>query len=235
MAIANERADAIPSPPAPDECRAQLERILTSPDFDTTDRDRRFLAYIVEESLAGRADRIKAYSVALEVFGRDASFDPQSDPIVRVEAGHLRRALERYYLAAGTGDPVEITVPKGGYVPSFAWRTTAAPAEEAPATIAAPPVPRRRLPDWRWGAALAILLLAVGAGAVATRWNGRSPAQPDVPRLLVRPFEDLSRTEASSAIAQGLTQEVVGQITKFKDIVVIGAGAGDEGPSRRSR
>jgi hypothetical protein len=76
-----------------------------------------FLAYVVEESLAGRADRIKAYSIATTVFGRDASFDPQSDPIVRVEAGHLRRALERYYLGAGREDPVEITIPRGVTVP----------------------------------------------------------------------------------------------------------------------
>jgi hypothetical protein len=88
-----------------DECQQQLSRILDSAEFDTTDRGRRFLRYVVDETLAGRGDRIKAYSVAVEVFGRDASFEPQSDPIVRIEAGHLRRSLERYYLTAGVSDP----------------------------------------------------------------------------------------------------------------------------------
>ncbi|MDF2813606.1 MAG: adenylate cyclase, partial [Microvirga sp.] len=39
------------------------------------------------------------------------------------EAGRLRRALERYYLSGGLSDPVVITIPKGAYVPHFAWRT----------------------------------------------------------------------------------------------------------------
>ena len=72
-----------------------------------------FLRYIVEEALAGRADRIKAYNIATAVFGRDEEFDPQSDPIVRVEAGRLRRALERYYLTAGQDDPVRISDSEG--------------------------------------------------------------------------------------------------------------------------
>jgi len=53
------------------------------------------------------------------VYGRAETFDPQVDPIVRVEAGRLRRALEHYYLTAGKNDPVHIKIPKGGYVPTF--------------------------------------------------------------------------------------------------------------------
>jgi hypothetical protein len=64
-------------------CTAQLARILGSEDFEATDRERRFLGYVVEEALAGRGSRIKAYSIAVEVFGRNAAFDPQNDPIVR--------------------------------------------------------------------------------------------------------------------------------------------------------
>ena len=56
--------------------QAQLERILASPDFNVPERARTFLKYIVTETLSGRADRIKAYSIAVEVFGRDTSFDP---------------------------------------------------------------------------------------------------------------------------------------------------------------
>ena len=77
--------------PSPEAVRTAVERIVTSPDFAASDRARRFLRYVVEEALAGRADRIKAFSVAVEVFGRDESFDPQNDPVVRIEAGRLRR------------------------------------------------------------------------------------------------------------------------------------------------
>ena len=115
--------------PDPGDCKQELDRILGSPDFDATDRERRFLAYVVEETLAGRGDRIKAYSIAVSVFGRGESFNPQTDPIVRVEAGHLRRALHRYYLASGSADPLVIAIPKGSYIPSFELPTHRAQTE----------------------------------------------------------------------------------------------------------
>jgi adenylate cyclase len=110
--------------------RAELNRVLTSPQFDTSERNRRFLEYVVEETLAGRADRIKAYNVATIVFGRDDSFDPQLDPVVRMEARRLRRALERLYLVDGDVGSVRITLPKGGYVPKFEDPAVQSDAEE---------------------------------------------------------------------------------------------------------
>ncbi len=105
--------------------RAELERILASGDFDASDRNRDFLRYVVEETLAGRAGRIKAYSIATSVFGRGADFDPQLDSIVRIEAGRLRRALDRYYLTGGRADALRITIPRGAYVPIFETGTAA--------------------------------------------------------------------------------------------------------------
>lgn len=101
------------------EIEKQVERVVGSSDFEGSDRIRRFLRFVVGEALNGRTETIKAYSIALAVFGRDETFDPNADPIVRIEAGRLRRALERYYLTAGEQDPVRITIPKGGYVPAF--------------------------------------------------------------------------------------------------------------------
>jgi adenylate cyclase len=87
-------------PPAPDDICTQLERIVASPEFPSTGQSHAFLRYVVEETLAGRAERIKGYSIAIEVFDRDEDFT-QDDPVVRIEAGRLRRTLERYYLVAG--------------------------------------------------------------------------------------------------------------------------------------
>ena len=112
-----------------DQVRKQLDRILASQAFDARPRNRAFLSYVVNETLAGREDRIKGYTIAQEVFQRDADFDPQQDPVVRIEAGNLRRSLERYYLTAGTGDPVVIDIPKGGYVPRFEVREPASDEE----------------------------------------------------------------------------------------------------------
>ena len=102
--------------------RRQLERILSSPEFHATDKMRDFLRFVIEEKLTGRSHRIKGYTVAVEVFGRDEDFDATNDPIVRIQAGRLRRALERYYLVGGVSDPILIDIPKGGYVPRFSVR-----------------------------------------------------------------------------------------------------------------
>ena len=95
---------------------------MRSPDFAVSDRARKFFAYVVDETLIGRADRVKAYSIATEVLGRDASFDGAVDPVVRIEGGRIRRALDLYYLKAGASDPIIITIPKGGYVATFTRR-----------------------------------------------------------------------------------------------------------------
>ena len=92
---------------------AQLDRLLKSTAFEASTRNRNFLSYIINLTINGRRDRIKAYSIATEVFGRNQDFDAHSDPIVRIEAGHLRRALDHYYLTDGSRDDVVITVPKG--------------------------------------------------------------------------------------------------------------------------
>ena len=105
--------------PKSEAIRDQLERILRSDEFRGSDKQRKFLSFVVDETLADRASQLKGYTVAVAVYGRSETFDPQVDPIVRVEAGRLRRALEHYYLTAGKNDPVRIRIPKGGYVPSF--------------------------------------------------------------------------------------------------------------------
>ena len=101
------------------DVREQLRSMLASDGFSASARNRRFLEYVVEETLAGRADRIKAYNIATSVFGRGPDFNPDLDSIVRIEAGRLRRSLDHYYLTAGSSDAVRILIPKGSYAPLF--------------------------------------------------------------------------------------------------------------------
>src|ERR1700731_807742 len=77
--------------------RRELSRILASKSFRQVNRLQRFLTFIVEETLAGRGDRLKEYPVGVDVFGKDSSFDPRMDPIVRVQARRLRIRLASYY------------------------------------------------------------------------------------------------------------------------------------------
>ena len=100
---------------------AGLERILASGDFDASPRSRAFVRFIVEETLAGRQEGLTQAAIATRVFGRRKDFDPTIDPIVRIQAGRLRRSLERYNLLRGADDPVRIELPRGSYVPRLRW------------------------------------------------------------------------------------------------------------------
>ena len=178
----------------------------------------------------------------IEVFGRNPSFDAQSDPVVRIEAGRVRRALEHYYLTAGAGDPITIIMPKGGYVPTFTaprWlpedrrahghrRTNGRTGKR---TARWPRRARGRVlgvatifgilcpPDDEPGTGRAIPALEEKIGVIGSA--GPTRRRRMCPRLLVMPFEDLSTTSNSAIVARGLTDEVIGQIAKFKEIVVI--------------
>jgi len=119
------RTDPVPAAcdtPDVDEIRNELGRIVASEALRDSLRLTRFITFVVEATLAGMGDRIKAYTIAVEAFGRGSNFDPQSDPIVRVEACRLRQALTRYYAGAGRNDPLVIELPRGTYVPSFRRR-----------------------------------------------------------------------------------------------------------------
>lgn len=102
-----------------EKAASQLNRILASKAFRQADRLKRFLAFIVEETIAGRGERLKEFVVGVEVFGKDDSFDPRNDPIVRVQARRLRSQLARYYREEGQEDDLAIDLPKGGYAPIF--------------------------------------------------------------------------------------------------------------------
>lgn len=117
---------------APQHVRAELERILASEEFARSARMQRFLRFIVEETLEGRADQLGEYGIGLAVFDRSPDFEPAIDPIVRNDARRLRGKLHEYYRHANPAPPagVIVDIPKGGYVPVFlpaADRENAAP------------------------------------------------------------------------------------------------------------
>lgn len=196
------------TPLSPQQIRLQLAKICAGEEFRRSKRSLRFLSYIVEETLAGRAGRIKAYSVAISVLDRDETFDPQTDPMVRIEASQLRRRLERYYLTQGINDPVVIDLPKGGYVPVFRM-----------ARVTVPPGPRSVAParsdKWRKPAAImGTALLTVSIAAFA--WS-RQYAHPSYQtgaglktgsRIHIIPFSATTADDRSGMIANGLAEEV---------------------------
>ena len=107
--------DSARSKPSPSEVRAELDRILASRCFQQAGRASDFLRFVVEQTLDGAGQRLKGYTIGVEVFGRPADFDAQSDALVRVEAGRLRRRLVEYYAKEGAADTVKIELPRGTY------------------------------------------------------------------------------------------------------------------------
>ncbi len=101
------------------EIREQLELILNDAAFSASSRLKKFFRFIVEETLAGNAGQLKAYTIATTVFDRNKDFDPLYDPVVRVETAKLRNRLMEYYFSASSPGNIRIEVPKGGYVPTF--------------------------------------------------------------------------------------------------------------------
>ena len=102
-----------------EEIYKQVDKICQSPELITKSLLCQLLRYIVNETIAGREDKIKGYTIGVEVFNKEKNFDPEQDPLVRIHAGRLRRALKLYYLENSKHDPIRIEVPKGRYIPFF--------------------------------------------------------------------------------------------------------------------
>ena len=142
--------------PGDDDCRAELSAVLSSEAFRRSPKLSRLLRYLCDKQLSGLAGEITEYSIALDVLGRNAQFDPQQDAVVRVDAHHLRKRLKEYYTAgAGADHQVHIVIPNGQYVPQFALRN-GTPLPKSKLLLA-----KRIFGEWRWFAALVLAVLVV--------------------------------------------------------------------------
>ncbi len=107
--------------PSPEEVRAQLARVLQSPEFARTTRMKGLLEFIVMRVLEGREDQLISTVIAAQVFQRE-TFNPETDSIVRTEASRLRQRLHEYYSHSGKHERVVIMLGKGDYLPVFRVR-----------------------------------------------------------------------------------------------------------------
>jgi TolB-like protein/Flp pilus assembly protein TadD len=115
-----------------DAVRTALDKVLRSTVLVHAGRLSRFLTFVVDQTLKGQGDQLKEYLIGLEVFDKDASFDPRLDPIVRVEAGRLRAKLTKYYEAEGWNDSISIEFARGSYSPTFRRAESRAPLVRPP-------------------------------------------------------------------------------------------------------
>lgn len=190
-----------------------------------------FLTYIVEAALRGDEATIKAYAIAVDVFGRGEDFDPQADPIVRVQARRLRALLEEFDRSELGTAPARIVVPVGTYVPQFLPRVSSergveAATDEAVGEAGRPPhAPPRSI--WVAGAIGALILLAslFFWPELAQRTDTASGGQPQTPLLVVEAFEDLLDQSGSDGFVSGLAVELVTTFDLFPDLSARYGGA----------
>lgn len=230
------------APPAA-AIRVQLDRILSSAAFPAGERRRAFLRFVVEEALAGRAEKLKGVAIAIAVFGRDETFDQQVDPVVRLEARRLRRDLDSYYVAAGQADPIRISIPKGGYVPLFTAVTSGIHAEATAAAV--PPGPPRaaglrglrRIHARTVSVNLLAASLVAFAVVAATVWHGLQHARDAAPRpddaatasvtdpaIAVLPLLNLSGDPDQQYLCDGLSEQLVTELARSGHFSVMSLG-----------
>ena len=195
--------------------REQLVRILNSGPFHQSPRRQRFLEYIVNETLAGRGERLKAYNVALEVFDRPETFDPVTDPLVRIEAARLREKLREYYGTDGQSDPIHIDLPKGTYAALIEFRQ----GEQQATSVS------KRRTHWQIIVPTLALILVLGAaGAWLTRDLWMPALQraaeksllgvPQGPAIAVLPFTNLSDDPKQEYFSDGLTEDLMTELSR---------------------
>jgi len=218
--------------PSESDVQAALAKILGSEEFRRSRRIGDFLSFVIEEKLAGRGDRLKAFTIAREVYGRDENFDPRTDTNVRVDAGRLRSRLATYYESAGRDDPVRIDVPKGGYAPEFSWK----PGDTSTSGLQSPPAPVPARPErkspLRFSPLVLIIILALVSGwifvesqrqadQVASDVNSGNLEKSSNAFLVVLPLVTMSDASLESRLAAGLQEAIVTDLTKLSGLSVM--------------
>ncbi len=204
-------------PPSTDEVRQQLERMLASQPFTAAPRLRTFLRYVVDRTLAGEGGQLKEYAIGVDVFERDAQYDPRIDSIVRVEAGRLRAKVDEYYGAEGVADPVIVRIPRGSYVPLFETRDRAAPASPLVGQPSVPSVSRVR-----WPVAAVLLAIVAVPGIALWRPADEALAPPSTGiRVAVLPFTHYAAGGADEMLAARITDGVTTELARINVVGVV--------------
>jgi tetratricopeptide (TPR) repeat protein len=223
--------DKVSATPTPDEVRAQVDRMTGSDEFSRSPQLGAFLRFVVEAALQGKGDRIKAYTIGVDVLRRDPKFDPQLDPIVRVEATRLRRTIDRYYAGLGADDAVRIDLPRGNYIPTFSRRTA----------VSGPPLSlleRLWLIRWPFAAVIAAIAVAIVFTVAYQFWSAPhgatvppsaateprpAPLPPGngLPVLFVPAFEVTGTPKPRSISARSLQETLSSAFTDFDLVNVL--------------
>lgn len=158
----------------------ELEKILLSSFFRSAARSKQFLQYVIEHQLEGHPELLKERTIGTEVFLRPPGYATGDDPVVRVQAGEVRRRLESYYQATADDPPVRIELPVGSYSPVFHWRSDAAPSSVPIPPLHSQASEPRKNDDGHLRVRLLFglgFVVALVLGAGLAQWIGRPAAR----------------------------------------------------------
>ncbi len=215
-----------PSNIVPELVREELGRIVASQPFSRTDRPGRLLTFLVEHALTGEAEKLNEYVLAVEVFGRKQDFDAGADPIVRVEAGRLRRKLQEYYESEGREDTIAIELPQRTYIPAFRSRQAAVtPSAGKPSSIRGLRAAKPRVLLFALIVAATAACWSIGARLVRRNAPGtthaETAAQPGFRSVVVLPFADLSSRHDQANLCDGLSEELIETLSRIPGLHVV--------------
>ncbi len=231
--------------PSRQDVERQLRLVLASAEFEASPKLSELLYYLVTETLAGNAERLKGYTIGVDVFDRQHDFDQGVDAIVRVQMGRLRKLLKSYYGGSGAADPIRVLLVAGRYAPRFELATGEELSDETLGDpYSAQPGPASSLAAdggrmdaaaaiwrrWPLSLGLAVLLLAA-LGAAGIYMLGRrhasagDPATERVqgPLIYVSQYQVIGTKNAlAQQLSEGLQYDLVNQLAKFPGIAVLG-------------
>ena len=215
-----------------------LKRVLDSHVFAKAERSRRFLSYLVESALKVPPNAVKEYTIALDVFDRDTSYDPSIDATVRVEAGRLRARLREYYVDEGRDDTLIIDVPKGSYVAVLHYRISspgipesrpvehvsqdALAATSTPAQ--APGLERHRWIAW-FGILTGLALVALTTASILFRRKMPPPPIVPISSLAILPIMNHTGGPNNDLLCDGLTDDLIRQLSRLPALKLISRNA----------
>ena len=218
--IAEERQSRLPVV-TEDEARQELERLLSDDAFRVTDRAQRILLYLAERYFAGEVGGIKAYAIALDVLERSSNFDPNSDPIVRIELSRLRHSLDAYYQTCQNGTGIELHIPTGRYLLTFSRATADSSRKRTESPVSSATAfgegAHRRGPSIGLYASLLAVPTFLGTLMFAMHAQPEKAVVTDVPLVS---FTGFATDAAFDGEAQLLNDHMISEISKFRTVAI---------------
>jgi len=210
--------------PLANDIYSAMQRILDSGAIGAKSRSREVLQYIITEELENRGQRLKAYSIGVDVLGRSIDFEPNTDSIVRVEVARLRQSLDGYYTGVGAQDGLVISIPKGSYRPAFSY------VKPERSAIKVNTWHRRLAPFIAFGAVV-ISLLGISNRFIMSSQDDKQATSPMAVSIAVTEGTNLASNSEGNAAQAYLVQRLRAALSRNSTVSIVPSNFNSSGGS----